>query len=182
MHIIVKPRSAKSKKQPLGVDVRDEATLEELKRSITKSWRLSPHRQRLTLESDQKTVLEEDEKLLKEYGVQEQTVVLLKDLGAQIGELFLCSEASRDDDCRSQAGGQWCVGVAAHSLARTSDDRTVPHRIRAHLALSFAVYREVMTRLQFGPLFVHPFFYHYGQQYVYRENYVHSRNQTCVSL
>jgi hypothetical protein len=89
MHIIVRPRSTRTKTAPLPLDLPDSATVRDLQKQITSAWRLSASRQRLTLDNESKTVLEDEDKSLKEYGVSNKTNVLVKDLGAQIGALRL---------------------------------------------------------------------------------------------
>ncbi|KAK4055854.1 3-oxo-5a-steroid 4- dehydrogenase [Microbotryomycetes sp. JL221] len=82
--ITIKPRAGKqSKKFPLTVKLdASKPTVAELKRAIARQSKLDVHRQRLTTED--KKVLDDDDKQLTEYGVKHNDSLEIKDLGPQI--------------------------------------------------------------------------------------------------
>ncbi|GAA5871081.1 hypothetical protein JCM1840_007585 [Sporobolomyces johnsonii] len=82
--ITVKPRSAKpSKRFPLTVQLdQPNPTVGQLKQAIQSRVKLNVHRQRIT--TPDKKVLDDDDKPLTEYGVQDGDTLEIKDLGPQI--------------------------------------------------------------------------------------------------
>ncbi|CAG8459973.1 14475_t:CDS:2 [Ambispora leptoticha] len=82
MKITISPRSGKSQKFPIILDVPSDAKVNQVKQAIHKKLpKYYPDRQRLTFDNK---LLEED-KTLAEYGIRDGDTVLFKDLGLQIG-------------------------------------------------------------------------------------------------
>lgn len=77
--------AALSPKPLFTVELSDNASVDELKKAIAvQNKKLYPDRQRLTFGDDKKAVLEPNTSLSK-YGVKDNDVVYVKDLGPQIG-------------------------------------------------------------------------------------------------
>ena len=86
--VTLKSRSPKpSKRFPLAVSLQQASpTVSDLKQAIERSTlRLNRHRQRITT-VDKKVVLDDDEKPLKDFGVNDGDDLHIKDLGPQVGE------------------------------------------------------------------------------------------------
>ncbi|BGP17382.1 hypothetical protein JCM10213_002865 [Rhodosporidiobolus nylandii] len=82
--LTVRPRSAKpSKRFPLTVTLSSPSpTVGDLKRAVSAQAKISTHRQRLTTQD--KKVLDDEDKPLSDFGVKEGDSVEIKDLGPQI--------------------------------------------------------------------------------------------------
>ncbi|KAI8903039.1 3-oxo-5-alpha-steroid 4-dehydrogenase-domain-containing protein, partial [Gorgonomyces haynaldii] len=78
MRLVINDRKGKLLKK---VEVRSEAKVDELKNEIFKQLKLKQHRQRITIEGKPL----QDGKLLESYGIKQDSVLVLKDLGVQIG-------------------------------------------------------------------------------------------------
>ncbi|GAA5914465.1 hypothetical protein JCM6882_003027 [Rhodosporidiobolus microsporus] len=85
LSVTVKPRSSKpSKRFPLTLTLEGAApTVGQLKAAIASKVKMSVHRQRITTQD--KKVLDDEDKKLSEYGVGEGETLEIKDLGPQVG-------------------------------------------------------------------------------------------------
>ncbi|GAA5825231.1 hypothetical protein JCM11251_006154 [Rhodosporidiobolus azoricus] len=83
--VTVKPRSSKpSKRFPLTLTLEGAApTVGDLKKAVADKVKMNVHRQRITTQD--KKVLDDEDKKVSEYGVGEGETLEIKDLGPQVG-------------------------------------------------------------------------------------------------
>ncbi|SCZ87477.1 BZ3500_MvSof-1268-A1-R1_Chr2-2g04943 [Microbotryum saponariae] len=153
MELTIQTRGGRpSKRFPLTVSLSSkQPTVGELKRQIEKQTKLGFHRQRITT-LDKKLPLDDEDKKVVDFGVNDGDKLEIKDLGPQ-----MCGFAIRKMFLYNLVGGRASLGASA---------------------LGFSSVIGVLGFMSeyAGPLVIHPIFY-FGSKLIYRQDFVHSRMQ-----